>query len=80
MVKDIRLEADKELYAGIFAVGSLKLKSDTFWGRQRVETYKCGKCKKMIIDLKENTATQKNNHFKRLIGTVIKIIKHRQNK
>lgn len=44
------LPADKKLLAGL-AIGGLKLKSSTFWGRQNVKAFRCENCNKLIIDV-----------------------------
>lgn len=45
------LPADKEFLGGTFAVGGIKLKSNTFWGRQNVKAFNCLDCNKLIINL-----------------------------
>jgi hypothetical protein len=47
------LPADKKLYAGIYAIGAISLKSDSFWARQRAKAYRCSDCNKLIIDIND---------------------------
>ena len=48
------MSADKGLIAGTFVSrDSIKLESNTFWGRQRAKAFKCTSCNKLIIDIND---------------------------
>lgn len=46
------LPLNKKLFLGIWAVGGIKLKNSSFWGRTSTSALYCGECEKIIIDLK----------------------------
>jgi len=48
------MSADKGLIADTFVSrDSIKLESNTFWGRQRAKAFRCTSCNKLIIDIND---------------------------